>query len=76
MVMAIEVNVKDQEKQESEFPKLMVSELGKIVLFTSKSVGTLIVPSSADKKVGHYCESWCEDVFTDFHGSVTLSNKR
>lgn len=73
--MAIEVKVEKQKKQESEYPKLMASVSGNVVLFLEKNRGILLVSDGA-KVVGDYETTWIEEYFTDFDGTVTLSNKR
>ena len=53
------------------FPKLMISQRGTLVLFTSSEVGTLL--KGADYPIGYhsYFDNEC---FKDFEGEITLSN--
>ena len=57
------------------FPKLMISELGKIVLFINLHKGMVVANGDDEDEIGLYTDRWAIDVFKDFHGSVTLSNK-
>ena len=68
----IESKVK-QSTSDIDFPKLMISETGLIVLFSSPKLG-FVVKGDDLWKAGEHSETWIIDVFTDFHGSVTLSN--
>ena len=71
--MKVEVN-ETEKNGETPFPKLMISKNGNIVLMTSNEVGTLV--KSADKiyKPGKPNNGWIMAAFTDFHGTVTISN--
>lgn len=61
--------------QEKPFPKLMCTSDGYVVFFLQKNEGICLqkAASSCDK-VGNYSEGWNMDGFTDFNGSITLSN--
>jgi hypothetical protein len=73
------MKVKVNEKEEYEFPKLMISDLGQIILAYSESEdgkllsGVLLV-SNGYSINGCYTERWCADSFKDFNGSVEISN--
>lgn len=76
----IESSAIDISKQEISFPKLMVGSLsGTIVLMTSESkgygTGTLVKEGFGLLAVGCFSETWDMKYFTDFNGSVTLTNK-
>jgi len=58
-----------------EYPKLMHSYQGRVVLFTSHSTGVLL------NEVGHNCggyysDDWCMAHFEDYDGSITLQNAK
>jgi hypothetical protein len=56
---------------ELPFPKLMKAS-GGIVLMLERGRGVRIAPRN--NGVVYYSTSWEPDDFTDFHGTVTLSN--
>jgi hypothetical protein len=56
------------------YPKLMKSKIGKIVLMTAHGVGTVLSDEQGYAKVGQYGGDWSMENFTDFHGTITLSN--
>ena len=58
------------EKPERGFPKLMVNNVGTVVLFTSSQSGTVIYPS----EIGEMVNDWIPSYFVDFDGKLTLSN--
>ncbi len=55
-----------------DYPKLMVADEGLIVLFLEAEEGTVI--QSDNYQCGYYAEDWEMSDFTDFNGTVTLSN--
>ena len=69
----INVKVSDKEERENDYPKLMVDEYGMIVLFAGHKVG-MVVETDSREDCGHYSESWDMSWFTEFDGSITLSN--
>lgn len=68
------VNQKEEVKEKG-FPKLMISESSKNVVWFSKSeVGVVVYSENIVQPVGYtYCD-WNMDYFKDFNGTVTLSN--
>ncbi len=57
------------------FPKLMICiHTGLIVLMTDECSGTFVGNQSKIYPFGHYSDTWNINHFTDFTGSVTLSN--
>ena len=74
--MNVQVN---KPKQHKPFPKLMVNkepEYDLIILFSDKDNGTVISDNDTDSpyEVGYYSKAWEMQDFTDFEGSITLSN--
>ena len=57
----------------SEYPKLMRGYEGTIVLFVTLGLGTALWAND-DMEAGYYSATWDMDDFTDFNGSITLSN--
>ena len=57
--------------QPKDYPKLMVADDLLIVLFLEYEVGTIIKPVAMR---GHHLKTWDMSEFTDFDGSITLSN--
>ncbi|MCP4182301.1 MAG: hypothetical protein GY761_03155 [Hyphomicrobiales bacterium] len=57
------------------FPKLMISKVTDVImLMTSEDTGTVVARSDGDNQLGYYNTMWDAKNFTDFTGSVTLSN--
>jgi hypothetical protein len=64
-----------EKKEKEEYPKLMVSSIGRIVLFTSYKKGVLVDPNEVlTDDIGCYSNCWAMDDFKPFNGTVTLSN--
>ena len=59
---------------DNSYPKLMITSDGDIVLFTSISTGTLVFNATDIWPVGDYDVRWTDEDFTDFEGTITLSN--
>lgn len=58
---------------EIEYPCLMQSDHGNVVLFTSKTIGTVI--SGEKNQIGTYSKHWLPYVFKLYTGTITLTNK-
>jgi hypothetical protein len=62
-------------KNELPFPKLMACKDGQINLFIEENRGVVVYKGgSISWSVGYFSEDWKMNSFTDFHGTVTLSN--
>lgn len=72
-MIKVQVNEKKQVK-EIEYPCLMVSSTGAIVLFTEYKEGVLLRQGESFWKEGHFASDWIMDSFTPFEGCITLSN--
>lgn len=72
--MKVEVKTKLEEK-ENEFPKLMISHDGLLIFFIEEKKGILLNdPQKEYEDVGiHYAENWSMTYFTDFKGSITIT---
>jgi hypothetical protein len=55
------------EKVALKYPKLMISDLGKLVFFTQKECGFRI---DSDY---HYSDNWSMAMFKDFKGTITIT---
>lgn len=71
---------KNQAKSEKPFPKLMVvkngTSGGTIVFFQKNKCGIVIHGEGYYKNsAGCFSRDWYMPEFTDFHGTVTLSNE-
>jgi hypothetical protein len=72
--MAIKTEVSIEAKGENSFPKLMQSnDTSDVVLFTKNEIGVVI--GNGFRHVGYYSECWTMNRFTDYNGTVTLSNE-
>lgn len=59
----------------SEWPRLMSTETGHIVLFAEPRKGTVLeVGSTEDGAVGDYINNWIMDEFSDYTGRIILEN--
>lgn len=56
-----------------QYPKLMKSNAGLIVLMVGDKTGVVVVGNDFWDK-GHYADNWGMCVFKDFDGEVILSN--
>ena len=56
-----------------EFPKLMVDKKDLIVLFSASSSG-VVIKDEHGMREGEYSKRWSMRQFTDFNGSIILSN--
>ena len=62
------------------FPKLMIAikegipDKGIIVLFEEEEKGTVVYTPNDYKKLGYKSNTFLMNCFTDFNGSITLSN--
>ena len=62
-------------KSDKPFPKLMSTKNGYVVFFVEDGKGLcLAIPSGFQDKIGDFDEAWNMAGFTDFEGSITLSN--
>jgi len=58
-----------------KYPCLMISSVGRIVMFNSYKCGVQInTVSSGNLEIGDYLNCWAIEDFKPFNGSVTLSN--
>lgn len=66
---------KDRDREEkSEYPKLMIGEARLIVLMQRDSTGTAVYIGSSTVSMGSYSRDWDMDAFTDYTGTIELSN--
>lgn len=68
----MKIEVKNPESKEIEYPCLMEDTLDTIVLFTKKSVGTVV--ASKAYSLGYTSKDWPMRIFKPFKGKITLSN--
>lgn len=66
--------IKQESKNEFNFPKLMISISGTIVLFCAPFKGIRIKTSNNGQVMGEWCTSWDMDSFTDYDGTIELKN--
>ena len=64
--------------KEPEFPKLVISDDGDILLVISRKAylytGTLISESSGCSRVGSWSDGWVVGSWADYKGEVRLTN--
>ena len=77
----------EYKKKKASYPKLMIAEnTGVIVLMTAEKAnegtGTIVRPATlyGDSmewmRIGHYSDTWVMECFSDYIGSVTLTNTK
>lgn len=71
--MSVNVKLTKAARKKAEYPKLRVGQSGIVVLFVDKTTGT-VVRETMEYTLGTYLTDWAENHFTDFNGSVELSN--
>ena len=72
--MAIKISVGEQKpKNEKLFPKLMISDTGRIVFMISDRVGFQLNNASTDEP--HFYRAWAMEDFTDYNEPITLQNE-
>ena len=59
---------------DNNYPKLMITGVGDIVLFQYKGAGTVILACAEEYMLGDYDNKFDMRLFTDFEGTITLSN--
>jgi hypothetical protein len=69
----IKSQVNEDERNGNDSPKIMTTGRGNVVLFTGYSTG-MVIKNTIDYQVGWYSQQWNMDDFTDFNGTLTLSN--
>ena len=67
----INVKVNAKAERQNDFPKLMKSDNGLIVLFSNHGVGMVVSPNEVHG-CGKWTDDWCMGVFAEFEGSITL----
>ena len=73
--MNVQVNTTKQEKKSKPFPKLMSTQSGYIVFFSKSRCGMCLhKPTNSIDVIGEYYTEYSMADFTDFEGSITLSN--
>lgn len=73
----IKAEISEKKKEPvNEYPKLMIHQDGSIVLFIEYGAGTILFNARLHgMDVGKFSPIWVMENFTDFHGSITLSNE-
>lgn len=64
---------KDSPMQELDYPCLMETEKGAVILMSKPNTGTVVI-SGITHKVGKYREDWAESSFKPFSGNISLRN--
>lgn len=65
---------KGASRPEYEFPKLMEGSEGLIVLMKERGYGTVVNDPQGFHRIGTYSVDWAMSFFTDFNGTIELSN--
>lgn len=75
----IESKVKGNRRDEDkiDYPCLMESDIGRVVLMTSDKCGVVLINPIGDSTfmVGDYDDGWRMDKFKPFKGTIELKNK-
>ncbi len=68
--------IKDGITEVKGYPKLMANDdLSRIVLMTSYGVGIVVRDTNGVHGIGEHIKDWAMTCFTDFNGTVELSNQ-
>lgn len=71
----IVINGEDKPKRNYPWMGIVYNDLDHIVvLFSKDSIGTIVYSTSNSDTVGYNCNYWNMEDFTEFEGSITLSN--
>ncbi len=62
-------------KKELPFPKLMISDESRIVLFTTPRAGTILHDATGLHAAGYVSTEWSQQYFSDFTGEIVISNQ-
>lgn len=74
--MAIMSEVKGVDPKSTDYPKIMTTERGTIVLMVGRCRGVVLKNAKGgDYIIGSYHADWTMDCFTDFEGSVVVGNQ-
>lgn len=65
-----------QKESESKYPYLgIVTDNGRVVLFSKRGAGTVVHDPKGFYEIGHYQDTWAEDTFfVKLNGVIKLSN--
>ena len=71
-------STKQKANSPRDFPKLMVTTEGKVVLFSAEGRGTVVFNEESNgfetSGIGYHTNSWSMRKFTDYLAEVTLFN--
>lgn len=74
-MIQVTTNEADKIKSEKPFPKLMISKVGKIVLFEKEGKGVVIRTTEGSiYENGEHSKIWDMDRFADYNEPVTIQN--
>lgn len=65
----------DNRSEDKPFPKLMKHRDGTIVLFVDGDTGIVVFSTLSPSYIGKYVKDWGRYDFSDYTGTVTLSNE-
>jgi hypothetical protein len=71
--MNITVQRKEKDTEEGEYPFIGERD-GIVILFSCKEEGTVLQFPECPQRVGHFEIGWDMDMFSPFHGTITLEN--
>ena len=71
----VTATVTQQQEKQIEYPILMTSIEGKLVLFTSYGEGFLLNDDREIHSIGRHSISWAMGRFKPFDGEITLKNQ-
>lgn len=73
----IKVTLQNEEKKADAkpFPKLMITEGGKIVLFFEPRIGVALAMTGANWSGIDYFTEWVMEKFTDYNEPITIQNE-
>ena len=74
-MIRVKEGITEENEEELNFPLLMVTLEGKIVLMTEEGKGVVVRSSDPGQEIGRSSEVWAMSMFKPYMGTLILSNE-
>ncbi len=74
-MIKVEIKTQEHKDEPNEYPCIKKLGLASVVLFTAPRTGILLYSNSNAGRIGRYDNSWVEELFEPFNGSITLTQE-
>ena len=74
MPIKVKADLRSIPKREKQFPKLMISDKGLIVLFNDFGCGTVLQMGNGATKLASYSRTFNMNIFSDYEGKLIIEN--